>query len=129
MDSIVRRRLPLREELDNAQSYYRADQAILVQQQGRQARWGKASKLMSILGAASIFLWFTLGYNPEVVIEPTDYKSRADRILKTSPLIDGHNDLPYLLRIELKNKIYDTDKFTFRKRGPPPLSLQATHEY
>jgi membrane dipeptidase len=34
--------------------------------------------------------------------------------MKTTPLIDGHNDLPYLLRLELKNKIYDS-KFDFKQ--------------
>jgi len=27
--------------------------------------------------------------------------------MRVSPLVDGHNDLPYLLRLELKNRIYD----------------------
>ncbi len=33
--------------------------------------------------------------------------------MRTTPLIDGHNDLPYLLRVELKNRIYDPEKFNF----------------
>lgn len=40
-------------------------------------------------------------------LSPTDYAGRARQILRTTPLIDGHNDLPYLLRVELQNKIYD----------------------
>ncbi len=40
-------------------------------------------------------------------LNPTDYQGRARQILKATPLIDGHNDLPYLLRVELQNKIYD----------------------
>ena len=47
-------------------------------------------------------------------VDPTDYALRTERILSTTPLIDGHNDLPYLLRIELQNKIYDNSTFTFR---------------
>lgn len=46
-------------------------------------------------------------------IDPSDYLARAENILRTTPLIDGHNDLPYLLRIELQNKIYN-NSFTFR---------------
>lgn len=42
-----------------------------------------------------------------------DYAARTDHILSTTPLIDGHNDLPFLLRNELQNRIYDVDKFTF----------------
>lgn len=40
-------------------------------------------------------------------LDPTDYLGRARQILKTTPLIDGHNDLPYMLRVELQNKIYE----------------------
>lgn len=46
-------------------------------------------------------------------IETTDYVARTDQILNTTPLIDGHNDLPYLLRLELQNRIYDNKTFTF----------------
>lgn len=37
----------------------------------------------------------------------------AETLLKKFPLIDGHNDLPYLLRLELQNQIYNTSQFTF----------------
>ncbi|KAJ4251496.1 hypothetical protein NW762_011483 [Fusarium torreyae] len=40
-------------------------------------------------------------------VDPTDYAERTRRVLKTTPLIDGHNDLPWQLRIELHNRIYD----------------------
>lgn len=46
-------------------------------------------------------------------IDVLDYKGRVAQILRSTPLIDGHNDLPYLLRIELQNKIYDTMEFNF----------------
>lgn len=46
--------------------------------------------------------------------ELPDIPARIDRILKDTPLIDGHNDLPYLLRIELQNKI-NSDRFTFQQ--------------
>ncbi|KAI1763139.1 membrane dipeptidase-domain-containing protein [Hypoxylon sp. FL1150] len=48
------------------------------------------------------FLW--PGQSP---VDPTDYAERTRRVLKTTPLIDGHNDLPWQLRIELHNRIYD----------------------
>jgi Membrane dipeptidase (Peptidase family M19) len=47
-------------------------------------------------------------------IDPLDYAARTKNLLSTTPLIDGHNDLPFMVRIELENKIYDTKKFTFR---------------
>jgi membrane dipeptidase len=46
-------------------------------------------------------------------IDESDYEGRVKHILATTPLIDGHNDLPYLLRIELQNKIYDSTEFNF----------------
>ncbi|OTA98770.1 hypothetical protein M426DRAFT_17094 [Hypoxylon sp. CI-4A] len=48
-------------------------------------------------------------------IDPTNYAERTKRVLKTTPLIDGHNDLPWQLRIELNNRIYD-GKVDFTKR-------------
>jgi len=43
----------------------------------------------------------------ELPIDPTDYAVRTKRALSQTPIIDGHNDLPYLIRVELQNKIYD----------------------
>lgn len=47
-------------------------------------------------------------------IDPTDYAARARRILRLTPLIDGHNDFPFLLRQQLRSKIYDHDFLTER---------------
>ena len=41
--------------------------------------------------------------------EPDDYQSRARRILQSTPLIDGHNDFPFVLRQQLHGKLYDHD--------------------
>jgi hypothetical protein len=63
-----------------------------------------------------------------------DISARIDRILKNTPLIDGHNDLPYLLRIELQNKI-NGDRFTFRQGAhtkellKKPTSLHSTDQF
>lgn len=40
-------------------------------------------------------------------IDPLDYRSRTDRVLSETPLIDGHNDLPFLVRLQLNNQIYE----------------------
>ncbi|KAI1385684.1 membrane dipeptidase-domain-containing protein [Hypoxylon trugodes] len=56
------------------------------------------------------FIW--PGQSP---IDPTNYAERTRRVLKSTPLIDGHNDLPWQLRIELHNRIYD-GKVDFTKR-------------
>jgi hypothetical protein len=72
-------------------------------------------KLIGAVGTIAVGLWMTYGYQYEKVIDPLDFKSRTERVLATTPLIDGHNDLPYLLRIELKNKIYDESILNFRE--------------
>lgn len=71
------------------------------------------TKIIGAICAIALSLWLAYGYQYEKPIDPLDFKSRTDRVLATTPLIDGHNDLPYLLRIELKNKIYDVSEFTF----------------
>lgn len=58
--------------------------------------------------------------------ELTDYSLRTELILSTTPLIDGHNDLPYLLRLELQNKIYDNTSFTFRDGQSQPTLGDAS---
>ncbi|KIX07365.1 uncharacterized protein Z518_02018 [Rhinocladiella mackenziei CBS 650.93] len=39
----------------------------------------------------------------------TDFLERARHILKSTPLVDGHNDFPILVRQQLHNKIYEHD--------------------
>lgn len=39
----------------------------------------------------------------------TDYLGRAKHILRSTPLIDGHNDFPFVLRAQVRNKIYGLD--------------------
>jgi hypothetical protein len=66
----------------------------------------------------------TLGYvfNTEARISPTDYVARTKHIMSTTPLIDGHNDLPYLIRVEIKNHIYDS-RFTFKEGLLSPTDI------
>jgi hypothetical protein len=45
----------------------------------------------------------------EEIIDPNDYLGRAKRVLQSTPLIDGHNDFPFLLRQQLHGKIYGHD--------------------
>lgn len=80
-------------------------------QTGKGLSWPMLAGLAGIIlaTASSGFVKFTAP-----TIEPTDYSLRTEKILSTTPLIDGHNDLPYLLRLELQNKIYDNTTFTFR---------------
>ncbi|CAG9983450.1 unnamed protein product [Clonostachys byssicola] len=67
-----------------------------------------------ILGlfAVSISLFSrVLPFTPQ--LRADDYMGRTRQVLSTTPLIDGHNDLPYVIRQELKNKIYNP-RFDFR---------------
>jgi hypothetical protein len=72
------------------------------------------SYFILILGAiiAVVFSYFGFSFQGRK-IDSLDYEGRVKHILDTTPLIDGHNDLPYLLRIELQNKIYDSEEFNF----------------
>jgi hypothetical protein len=71
-------------------------------------------KVFAAVGTTALALWAAHVYQYDKPIDPLDFKSRTERVLATTPLIDGHNDLPYLLRIELKNKIYDKSIVDFR---------------
>ncbi|KAH8430922.1 dipeptidase [Aspergillus melleus] len=83
----------------------------------------------SILATASIAVLVAPVYNlatglfyaPDIP-HPTDYLGRARRILKTTPLIDGHNDLPYLIQVELQNKIYSDFNLSNRLLGHTDLA-------
>lgn len=74
--------------------------------------FGRLSSYLSVAGALLLGAYYAWSYGENTTISAHDYKARTERVLRTTPLIDGHNDLPYLLRIELKNKIQD-GRFTF----------------
>lgn len=74
--------------------------------------WKRHFLFMAFLGTG-LFFWRGFSFR-QPTIDPTDYKTRTKNLLKTSPLIDGHNDLPFLLRTQLDNKIYG-DRLPFRK--------------
>jgi membrane dipeptidase len=46
-------------------------------------------------------------------------QARIDRILKKTPLIDGHNDLPYALREDFESRVENLESGT--ERWTPPL--------
>lgn len=58
----------------------------------------------------------TKSHEPEIVSNGTHATAtaatalaRVQRLLKATPLIDGHNDFPFLLRQQLRNQIYKHD--------------------
>lgn len=83
---------------------------------GRPDSRNKGSSWLWKLGLAGAgILSFASGkfFSPGTSIDPTDYAARTRDVLSRTPLIDGHNDLPYLIRNELRHEIY-SDRFTFR---------------
>lgn len=91
-------------------------QVVLSDQRNAESRsgYGFIPRVLGAVGAIALGLWITFSYPAGRNIDPLDFKGRTERVLATTPLIDGHNDLPYLLRLELKNKINDESKFSFR---------------
>lgn len=78
------------------------------------------SRIWTYLGGIAVLgvgLWFATSGQLNPRIDPQDVDARVEHIMRTTPLIDGHNDIPYLLRLELKNKIYD-ERFTFDTSMP-----------
>lgn len=76
---------------------------------------GLLSTSLYVVPLVTGLLWIAYRLGPRNSnIAKTDYAARADRVLKSTPLIDGHNDLPYLLRIELQNQI-NGGKLAFRE--------------
>jgi membrane dipeptidase len=52
---------------------------------------------------------------------PTNYEARLERVLKQTPLIDGHNDLPWEIRERFKSRLSAVDlKSDTSKLTPPP---------
>lgn len=68
--------------------------------------------LFTLVTAGSLWIAYRLGTKNHIAEK--DYAGRAARVLKSTPLIDGHNDLPYLLRIELQNQV-NGGKFNFHE--------------
>lgn len=65
-----------------------------------------------LLVSASMAIATQWSRKTPVSFDPLDYKARTEYILRTTPLIDGHNDLPFLFRLQLRNQIYDQE-FSF----------------
>lgn len=84
---------------------------------GRSSGWVLPS-LVGVLGTAlaAYFAYHTTQQKATgIPYDVHDYAARTEAILKSTPLIDGHNDLPFLLRLELHNQIYDNKTFSFRE--------------
>ncbi|KAK6954065.1 hypothetical protein Daesc_004027 [Daldinia eschscholtzii] len=88
------------------------ENSLIVHPQAFQHDWLRRWRSTIIVAGLAVLIapftslgsWFSLTRAP---IDPINYALRTRRILETTPLIDGHNDFPWLLRVELHNRIYD----------------------
>lgn len=70
--------------------------------------WTRIITVISLAALLAPAIYLRSFFQPaELPIDPIDFAARTKRALSQTPLIDGHNDLPYLIRVELRNKIYD----------------------
>ncbi|TAQ86574.1 hypothetical protein B7494_g5099 [Chlorociboria aeruginascens] len=102
-------------QIESAGSMQSQELVIITTASNRGFLWARIRRRTVLLfSTVSIVLYLCLGYFLENTIYKLDYASRTERLMKTTPLVDRHNGLPYLLRLELKNKINDT-QFNFRE--------------
>jgi membrane dipeptidase len=94
------------------------DNSLVLQSshQRRTTRLWSWPYTFAAVGLALLATPFTWLLHAEAPIDPTDYALRTKRVLSTTPLIDGHNDLPWLLRVELHNRILDGERFNPRQK-------------
>ncbi|CVL13413.1 hypothetical protein LB506_008605 [Fusarium annulatum] len=104
------------------------DGALVLHASSSATAWWSRFRYPVITAGIVLFLSpFTFLWPGQESIDPTNYAERTKRILKTTPLIDGHNDLPFMLRLELKNRIYD-ERFDFTNRLLGHTDLQRLRQ-
>lgn len=69
-----------------------------------------------VLFAAAVLLWMPLG----ATAADGDYAGRVARILRDTPLIDGHNDLPWEIRERFHSDLSAVDLKSDTSRLPAP---------
>ncbi len=74
---------------------------------------------LSALGLAVAGLWLSAPV-PGIAAD-ADYQARVMQVLKQTPLIDGHNDLPWEIRSRFKGRLGSIDLASdTSKIAPPP---------
>lgn len=84
------------------------------------SRFGSIFSIKLLLAAVIATIAFytsfgQFGKNQISDLHPLDFAARTERLLSKYGVYDGHNDLVYLIRIELKNQIQNNDKFPLGK--------------
>ncbi len=67
---------------------------------------------------AAIGLW--LSHPVPGLAADADYQARVTQVLKRTPLIDGHNDLPWQIRARFKGRLAAIDLNSDTSKIPPP---------
>ncbi|CAF0784089.1 unnamed protein product [Brachionus calyciflorus] len=86
----------------------------------------KLSNRKDYVITACFFLAFCLviGLTLGVVLRETNNLTKARKLLENNPLIDGHNDLPYMIRENFQNRFGKFDLNDFSKIDP--FEIQGT---
>jgi membrane dipeptidase len=78
-----------------------------------------------LIAAAAMLLVATPAVSQPI---PTSVQKRIDRILKRTPLIDGHNDLPWALREDHKLSVEDLESGTDQRKPPLMTDMQRMRQ-
>src|SRR5271155_2228498 len=62
---------------------------------------------------------------PAIAADTNDYHARVLQVLKRTPLIDGHNDLPWEIRERFKGRLTLIDLASDTSKIPPPQGEAA----
>ncbi len=65
------------------------------------------------------------GTTPAIAAATSDYQARVVQVLKRTPLIDGHNDLPWEIRERFKGRLTLVDLASDTSKIPPPKDEAA----
>jgi membrane dipeptidase len=80
---------------------------------------------LGIPGLACLTLGFCLGTAAVAGADDGAVAARLERVLAATPLIDGHNDLPWELRIRTKGRLRSIDLESDTSMIPPPAGASA----
>lgn len=104
--SIIEPRQPPDSALAEMTTSENEGQVVVLTRQ-RPKPW-KPLKIVTLI-SVSIAIWMAMGIKDMLngeKFDPLNYQARTARVLSQTPLIDGHNDLPFLVRLQLNNQIY-----------------------
>lgn len=110
-EKVELQRRPERTPLDAVEPGIRENEGQLVHiKPPRRRIWGSMKFMLVCLTTISVSIALkTMTFMWEEKLDPLDYRARTSRLLSRTPLIDGHNDLPFLVRLQLNNQIYENN--------------------